>query len=596
MQFPPHIYDLIRDYAKLSQVIGKTISLKPKGREFLGLCPFHHEKTPSFTVNDDKKFYHCFGCGEHGDVIKFTSYITGLSFVQTIKHLAQEYNIELPSLGSGNNDNNQYDKHYALLEEVCSWFEAQLKLAKNQNFLKYLLERGLSKEVISTFRLGCVANDANSLKHYLLNKNYSIDLLLEAGLIIKSKQNQDYYDRFRNRIMFPISNYKGQVIAFGGRTLADIQPKYLNSPETILFKKSHNLYGEHLAKSSIITKKNLLVVEGYMDVIAMHSAGFTETVACLGTAINENHIDNLWRLNAEPHLCLDGDSAGIRASYKLALGCLTKLKIGYSFKFIKLPNKLDPDEFIKINGNMAMIDLIKNASNLSNYIWDFEYSELPNNPSPDQIAVIEKKLMDLTDQITNPSLKNNYRKFFSQKLWENVKKSAKLFTAQKKEDISRLSGLADLSYLERIEHTLIALILNYPHMLDNHAIEEEFTLCEFSDYKLDELRTTILEIYHNEKHDLNNITDLIDRNQHISNISYYANIGLTYIIKEVNNHNPEILWSHSLNKHRLMIIEDEYKFLLNQLTEETMNKAYELKKQLTKIQQDIEKIEKIFDD
>jgi DNA primase len=596
MNFSNQLIDQIKERISLSEAISKRIKLERKGKEFLGLCPFHHEKSPSFTVNDEKQFFHCFGCGEHGDIIKYTSHIMGLDFRETVEHLAHELGLELPKQNNQNHAKNL--DTYEVLEQANKWFEQQLFLAKNHLSLSYLYDRGLDKDTINKFRLGYAADDKNALKNHLLKLKFSEKLLIEAGLLIRLENNESY-DRFRGRIIFPIFDNKDRIIAFGGRSMNNnIQPKYLNSPETLLFKKKEVLYGENFSKSYALTNKSIIVVEGYMDVIAMHNNGFNETVASLGTALSEHHIQKLWKYSNEPVLLMDGDEAGKRAMQRAADLVIPLIKAGYSIKFASLPSGLDPDEAIKAYGKEFVKKIIDNSVNLSHKLWFNEFSNLQEKSTPEQKAALEKRLNEIVELITDPSVKANYKNFFSQQLWENVKRKKNIGKIEHSSKNSNLNMFAacNISELERQERTLIVLISKFPELLEDHIIEEEFSLIEFSTLILNQLRTEILTIYKQyEVIDTENFIGDLEKLPLLTDILYWAKQHLIFNDYKKFNISVKKAWNYSYNKYLLYLLDSEYKNCLNQLTESSMIKAEQIREQILSLRNEISIMEHLLD-
>ena len=321
MFFTDSFIDELKQRLPISRVISSKVKLSRSGPMLKGLCPFHNEKTPSFTVHDHKSMYYCFGCHASGDIIKFITETEKLNFNEAVKQLAAMAGMELPKLSK---KDLAFEKQRTSLIEIVAkageWFAKQLKLSNNYQALEYLKKRGLNEHDIKIFSLGYAP--AKGLISFLEKSGFSVNLAVEAGLAIKT-ENNDYIERFRNRIIFPIRNQKGQIVGFGGRTLStEIMPKYLNSPETPLFKKNNLLYAADIARNYSIKSDKVIVVEGYMDAIYMHKAGLQETVAALGTAFNAKHLQLLWGLANEPVLCFDGDSAGRRAARKALDGAL----------------------------------------------------------------------------------------------------------------------------------------------------------------------------------------------------------------------------------------------------------------------------------
>jgi len=344
MRFEKHFIDDLRRRISITDIVGSVVNLKPKGRgEFLGLCPFHSEKTPSFTVSENKGFYHCFGCGVHGDALRFLTDHKGLTYPEAIKEAALLAGVELPKPTEYNAQKQQkIDDSLELMEVATKWFQENLKSNAGKQALSYLKNRGLTDRTIEKFRIGFVANEWEGLKSHLSKLGANEDLMEANGLISKNESGK-VYDKFRNRIIFPIFDSTSKPIAFGGRIIEEDTnaPKYLNSPETDLFKKGYVLYGYNFARDTAYKKSQMIAVEGYMDVIALHQAGFKNVVAPLGTAVTENHIRHLWKVCDEPVFCLDGDSAGLRAMMRLAENHINMLVPGKTMKFVLLPEGKD---------------------------------------------------------------------------------------------------------------------------------------------------------------------------------------------------------------------------------------------------------------
>jgi DNA primase len=364
-----------------SSVIGKSMKLVRAGREYKGCCPFHKEKTPSFYVNDQKGFYHCFGCGAHGDVIRFLMEHENLPFMDAVERVAGLAGMQVPK--PTKEDEKKFERQmslYDLMEAAADWYAHQLHDKKNKKLLDYLVERGLTLDSIKAFKLG-FAPDDDELKKHLQKAGYKLDSMLEAGLFKQSERRAgEVYPFFRARIMFPVQDFRGRVCAFGGRVIPESHggppdksaPKYINSPETAIYHKGKMLYGLSRARKQIGDGEAVVVVEGYMDAIAMVQAGF-QAVAPLGTALTETQIEELWKIMPEdrraPILCFDGDSAGRRAAGKSLERVLPILKPDHSVKFAFLPDGHDPDTLIQDEGIMAMKKVLDDAIGLFEMLW-----------------------------------------------------------------------------------------------------------------------------------------------------------------------------------------------------------------------------------
>lgn len=360
MRYPQHVIEEIREQSDIVSTISEYTALNKKGSSYVGLCPFHNEKTPSFTVSEDKQLYYCFGCGAGGNVITFLMQKENMSFIEVIKYLAERENIKLDESYLTDEEaasNRKRGQLLEILKESARFFYYNLRLPEHEQALSYLTSRGLSLETIKHFGLGYAAHQFNDLYVYLKQKGYSDSLLLESGLFLQGKQNPNMiYDRFTDRIIYPIFDLSKKVIAFGGRVLDGSLPKYLNSPENILFNKSRTLYGLHLAKNS--GSPFFILVEGYMDVIAMHQAGFSQTVASLGTAFTSGHAKLLKRHTKEVVILYDSDGAGQKA----ALRAIPILRSeGLKVRVLLLQDGKDPDEYLKAHGHEAMQVLLEGA-------------------------------------------------------------------------------------------------------------------------------------------------------------------------------------------------------------------------------------------
>jgi len=415
MAFPAHFLDEIKNRISVSSVVGRRVKLQRRGREYVGLSPFKAEKTPSFTVNDDKQFYHCFATGKHGSIFDFVMETEGLSFPEAVERLAGEAGLAMPERDRQSEERQTRQKGLVdWLDRAAAWFAGQL--GKHRPAANYLRERGLDDAIIKRFGLGYAPSDRHGLTQYLTQQGANIEVLVEAGLSIRPDDGRAAYDRFRDRVMFPIHDARGRVIGFGGRALsADVPAKYLNSPETPVFHKGSVLYNFHRARQPAYDTKQVLVTEGYMDVIGLAQAGFDATVAPLGTAITEQQLELLWRLTPEPIMCLDGDAAGLRAAYRVIDRALPILKPGVSLRFVLLPDGQDPDDMVRNGGRQAMLDLIEQARPLSDMLWTRELERGPLN-TPERRADFKGRLRQAVGLITDRDVRTFYGQDIKQRL------------------------------------------------------------------------------------------------------------------------------------------------------------------------------------
>ena len=368
MAVPPEFLEDLRQRVPLSDLIGKRVKLVRKGRRFTGLCPFHSEKTPSFSVVDDQGFYHCFGCGAHGDAISFLRETDGLDFMEAVERLAGMAGLEVPrSAPEDPQRTRQRKAALDILEETTRVFQAALQRNDGQSAAAYLQRRGLTESVIATYRLGYAPR--GGLRAALAARGFSDDDMLAAGVLRRSDRDGDLYDYFRDRVMFPIEDRQGRVIAFGARALGDAQPKYLNSGEGPTFSKKNVLYGWVQAREGLRRGLPLVVAEGYMDVIAIQKSGVAAAVAPLGTALTEEQIGLLWKLHDEPVLCFDGDAAGQRAQARALERLLPQLQPGKSARLAVLPSGQDPDDLLQSEGGDGLLKVLSMARSLVDSLW-----------------------------------------------------------------------------------------------------------------------------------------------------------------------------------------------------------------------------------
>lgn len=515
MAFPPAFLDELRTRLSIAEVIQRRVRLQKRGREFTGLCPFHNEKTPSFTVSEEKGFFHCFGCGAHGDVVGFVMRADGLSFPEAVERLAEQAGLPVPK---GTPEDRQKAERQATLlgvmESAAAWFEAQLSTPAGRRGRDYLLGRGLEERTIARFRLGFAPDSRNGLRSALLKDGFPEALIVEAGLVIRPDSG-DAYDRFRGRVMFPITDRRGRVIAFGGRILDDGQPKYLNSPETPLFHKGRVLYGLAQALKAARDAGEVVVAEGYMDVIAMAQAGITQAVAPLGTALTEEQILELWRLAPEPILCFDGDAAGQRAAARAAERALPLLKPGHSVRFALLPAGDDPDSLIRHGGPGALREILDAARPLADVIWEAETRGCRLD-TPERRAGLRQALKDRIARIADRSVAEDYRLemerrlaeafggtqgprakgFSGQAPWRGSRRGARQSGVGLAGAAAELGGQAARQGVQRLERmqqeVLLAIVVNHPALLYGHA--EQLAGAPIASAELDRLRRALVDL------------------------------------------------------------------------------------------------------
>jgi DNA primase len=417
MRFTPQFLEELRARLLVSEVVGRRVKLKKAGREFKGLSPFQQEKTPSFTVNDQKQFYHDFSTGKHGNIFDFIMETEGVSFPEAVERLASMAGMALPAATPDAARHEQRRKTLHDVMELAAKFFADTLASRNGAKARgYLGDRSISPATQLQFRLGYASPDRFALKEYLGAQGISTEDMVEAGLLIGGEDIPVPYDRFRDRVMFPITDARGRVIAFGGRALEkDVPAKYLNSPETPLFHKGDNLYNLATARQATHNGSPLIVVEGYVDVIAMVTAGFGGAVAPLGTALTENQLALLWKMADEPILCFDGDRAGQKAAYRAADLAMPNLLPGKSLRFALLPEGQDPDDLARTGGRIAIEEVISAARGLADMIWSREI-EGGTFATPERRAALEAKINELSNGIRDEVVRRYYRQDLAERL------------------------------------------------------------------------------------------------------------------------------------------------------------------------------------
>src|SRR5689334_9924316 len=407
MTLSPAFLDELRARTVLSAVIAPSVKLIRAGREWKACCPFHNEKTPSFTVNDDKGFYHCFGCGAHGDAIRFLTDNRGMQFMDAVKELAAKAGLDVPAPDPKARERAERTATLTdVMAEVANWYAEQLQGIAGADAREYLKRRGIDATTQQRFGFGLAPEGRTQLKQSL--SHLGEDKLVETGMLIKPEDGAASYDRFRGRLMIPIRDARGRVIAFGGRILGEGEPKYLNSPDTPLFDKGRTLYNIDRAGPASRAAKRLIVVEGYMDVIALDRAGISEVVAPNGTAVTEAQLERMWRLDPAPILCFDGDNAGKKAAIRAALRALPHITPERTLRFVELPAGQDPDDVIRAGGREAFEALLEKPEPLDARLWRHEVYAEPL-ATPEAWAGLKQRLIAHASAIDHADLSRIYR-------------------------------------------------------------------------------------------------------------------------------------------------------------------------------------------
>jgi DNA primase len=515
MSLGPHFFDELRSRVTLSEVIGRKVKVTRAGREFKACCPFHHEKTPSFTINDDKQFYHCFGCGAHGDVIKFVMEHDNLEFMDAVEMLAAEAGMQVPKQTSQERAKVKEEKDlYGLLEDAACYFERCLYEPRNADVFNYLLDRGISRKIIKDFRIGFAPDDPQAMRKALQGKEYSDKEMIKAAVLRPAKGNsKEPYAFFRDRVMFPVPDRRGRIVAFGGRILPEhmrppqssdfTPPKYMNSTETPLFHKGRMLYGEPTGRRAAAEGRILILVEGYMDVIACVQAGIGGALAPMGTAVTEEQIITMWKMipdfNKVPILCFDGDNAGRKAAGRVCERILPMLEPGKSVRFAFMPDGEDPDSLIKSLGVKGFKEVISASVSLFDFLWN-SYTFGCKIDTPDEKASIKKQLENEITRIAHKDVQDMYRAalrerisqvFYPSRQFGGKQYSEGRFGKDKGRSIASMRpqkpvrGRKD-SIFPRV---MLAGLLNHPFVFE--SVEELISGVIFKAPRLEQLRQSV---------------------------------------------------------------------------------------------------------
>ncbi|MGH6719442.1 MAG: DNA primase [Alphaproteobacteria bacterium] len=510
MTFPSDFLDAIRARIGLGEAIARRVRLERRGREFVGLCPFHNEKTPSFTVVEDKGFFHCFGCGAHGDVIGFVMRADNLSFPEAVARLAEEAGLPMPASRPGDAEHARRQASlYEVVEQATRWFQAQLAGAQGHAARDYLHGRGLKAETIERFRLGHAPDSRGALKAALTSAGVPEPMLIEAGLLAQPDSGGASYDRLRGRVVFPISDPRGRVVGFGGRILGAGEPKYLNSPETPLFHKGSLLYGLAQARLPAREAGRVVVVEGYMDVIALHQAGIANAVAPLGTALGDRQLELLWRVAPEVAVCLDADTAGFNAAVRAYQRALPLLAPERELAFVLGAGGKDPDEVVRTQGPEAMRARIAGARPWYEVVWDVHLNALkghanpePRSFGPQERARLEADLKAVAGGIGHEGLRRHIQRYFKDRAWQFFDPRRSQRSAAPGRSPARVAepgpppanplGKGPQGSPIQREREMVKAVVIHPGLLAR--IEDEFTRFHPSDARLDALCRKILEV------------------------------------------------------------------------------------------------------
>jgi DNA primase len=594
MKYPKEYLDEIKLRLKVSQVVGKTVQLKKRGKEFIGLSPFKNEKSPSFTVNDEKEFYHCFSSGEHGNIFDFLMKTKSIGFGEAVRSLAAEAGMQPYRFSNFDQKKDlRFQTYKSILKNYSSYFHQQIFNSNNKEALEYLLKRRLEKKTIEEFQLGYVPWQNNFYEELL--KNYSEEEINLTGLYYKNDKTGKFVDRFNSRIIFPVNNITGDTIAFGGRIIRENKlAKYINSPETEFYKKGNMIFNLDKAKDARSETDEVLIVEGYMDVISVYSSGIKNVIANSGTALTERQINLIWKFFSNPIICLDGDESGQKAALRIAEKFFPLINDKNKIYFSIMPQGSDPDDYIKKNGKEGLISILKEKEIIQSFIWNYHLNKIDQN-NPYEISKFEKEIKSLSYTIQDETLKKYVLEDFLEKIKkltpiQSSRKNYKYSSFKKKKDYQILKETKllhqkrkDLSKIQILEFSILFIILNYLEIALKKI--EELSEIKFLSEKNESLKNEVISSLTE-----GNGKEVISKkiyagyNKIIKEINENSNIQI--IIKNKNNEEVLNLFDELLKDHKeegnLRKIETLEQKLINNLDENSYSELIRLKSQLNR--------------
>ena len=594
MKYPKEYLDEIKLRLKVSQVVGKTVQLKKRGKEFIGLSPFKNEKSPSFTVNDEKEFYHCFSSGEHGNIFDFLMKTKSIGFGEAVKNLAAEAGMQPYRFSNFDQKKDlRFQIYKNIFKDYTNYFNKQLYDQNYQESLNYLFKRGLKKNIIDEFNLGYVPWKNNFYEELL--KKYSEEDINSTGLYYKNDKTGKYVDRFNSRVIFPVNNITGDTIALGGRIIRESKlAKYINSPETEFYKKGNMIFNLDKAKDSRSKTDQVLIVEGYMDVVSVYASGIKNVIANSGTALTERQINLIWKFFSNPIICLDGDESGQKAALRIAEKLFPLINETNKIYFSIMPQGKDPDDYIKESGKDGLINLLKKKEIIQSFIWNYNLNKIDQN-NPYEVSKFEKEIKKISYSILDETLKKYVLEDFLEKIKQltpiqSSRQNYKYSSYKKKKDYQILKETKilhqkrkDLSKIQIIEFSILFIILNY---------------LEIAAKKLEELSKIVFLAEKNES--LKNvIIASLSEGSDKEAISLKINTGHDKIIEEIKeNSNIQIITKNKTEEDIIALIEEliqdhkeqsnlrrieslEQK-LINNLDENSYSELIKLKSQLNR--------------
>ncbi len=590
MKYPKDYLDEIKLRLKVSQVVAKSVSLKKRGKEFVGLSPFKNEKTPSFTVSDEKEFYHCFSTGEHGNIFDFVMKTRSMGFGEAVKSLAAEAGMQ-PYRFSNFDEKKEkkFQVYKNIYEDYSNFFHKELSI--NQEAKNYITKRGITNNIIQEFKIGYVP--WKNVFYNELLKKYNEDEIASTGLYYKNDKTGKIIDRFNSRIIFPINNLSGSTIAFGGRIIKESKlAKYINSPETEFYKKGRMLFNLDKAKSNRMSTNEVIIVEGYMDVVSLHSSGIKNVISNSGTALTENQIELIWKFFSLPILCMDGDESGQNAALRIAEKLFPLINETNKIYFSIMPKGQDPDDFIKLNGKEKFIEFLKQKKIIQSYIWDL-YAQRIDYSDPYVISKFEKDIKKLCNSIKDTTLRKYILEEYLEKiktLTPNQKKSSYKYNARQK-DFKILSETKKLfnqknhySRESLKEFSILFILIHYMEVTKKKIDILQKNI--FSSKENEKLKNSILECLSDELDEKSIILKISNEFENLikeinDNSSIKLNLDHNKTVAEVESLLDELLIDLS-EVRKLKKIESLETNLIDNLDENSYSELIKLKNQLNR--------------
>ena len=595
MKYPKEYLDEIKLRLKVSQVVGKSVQLKKRGKEFIGLSPFKNEKSPSFTVNDEKEFYHCFSSGEHGNIFDFLMKTKSIGFGEAVRSLAAEAGMQPYRFSNFDKKKDlRFQNYKKIFKEYSDYFHKALFNEENKGSLNYLLNRGLNKNIINEFKLGYVPWKNNFYEELL--KNFTEEEINLTGLYYKNDKTGKYTDRFNSRVIFPVNNISGDTIAFGGRIIREGKlAKYINSPETEFYKKGSMIFNLDKAKDCRSETDDVIIVEGYMDVLSLYSSGIKNVVANSGTALTERQIDIIWKFFSNPIICLDGDQSGQNAALRIAEKLFPLINEENKIYFSIMPEGNDPDDYIKEKGKEDFFSLLKEKQIIQLYIWNY-YLKRINRNNPFEVSKFEKEIKKLCYSIKDETLKKYVLEDFLDKIRnltpiQSVRKSYQQFQKYgKKQNYQILKETKTLhqkkshfSKTQIKEFSILFIMLNYLDIASQKV--EDISRIKFLSEKNESLKKLIISLLLEGK-DKSEIESTISSDHKKLIEEIHENSSIHIITKAKNNEAIleflDELIAELKELNNLKKIESLEKELINNLDESSYSELIKLKSQLNR--------------